>query len=85
LSQQTHVVIKAKDSGLAQDSMVLCENPVCVSKQRLIRYLTTVRPQQLEEVATAYLLSTGVLSSLSDEQLINIRKKALSLDSLLIA
>lgn len=85
LSQPTHVVIKAIDSGLSHDSMVLCENPVCVSKKRLTRYLTTIRPQQLEEVAIAYLLSTGTLTSLSDEQLINIRKKALSLDSFQIA
>lgn len=85
LNQPTHVVVRAGESGLHYDSMVLCENPVCVSKKRLTKYLTTLQPQQMEEVAVAYLLSTGALSKLTVEQLLNARKHAISLDSNRIA
>lgn len=81
LNQPTHVVVDASTSGLAYDSMVLCENPVCVSKERFTRYITTLQPQQLAEVSTAYLLATGALSKLSEGQLLNLRKRALSLDA----
>ncbi len=85
LNQPTHVVVRASESGLHYDSMVLCENPVCVSKKRLTKYLTTLQPQQMEEVAVACLLSTGALSKLTVEQLVNARKHAISLDSNRIA
>ena len=81
LNQPTHVVVQANASGLHYDSMVLCENPVCVSKKRLTRYLTTLQPQQMEKVAIAYLLATGALSKLTDEQLLNLRKRAITIDS----
>ena len=81
LNQPTHVVIQADVSGLHRDSMVLCENPVCVSKKRLTKYLTTLQPQQMEMVAIAYLLATGTISKLTEEQLLNARKRAISLDS----
>lgn len=80
LHQPTHVVIHAGTTGLHYDSMVLCENPVCVSKKRLTRYLTTLQPQQMKDVAIAYLLATGAISELTEEQLINARKRAISLD-----
>lgn len=80
LHQPTHVVVKAETCGLHHDSMVLCENPVCVSKKRLTRYLTALQPQQMKDVAIAYLLATGAISELTEEQLINARKRAISLD-----
>lgn len=80
LKQPTHVVVDAATSGLNRDSMVLCENPVCVSKDRCTRYITTLQPHQLAEVSTAYLLATGALSCLTEEQVINLRKRAVSLD-----
>lgn len=85
LNQPTHVLIKADQCGLEYDSMVLCENPVCVSKKRLIKFLTTLQPHQLEEVSIAYLLATGTISRLSEEQIIDIRKRALTLDATKVA
>ena len=41
-SQPTHVVVKASDSGLRMDSMVLCENPEKMSKARLGTYRTNI-------------------------------------------
>ena len=41
-NQPTHVVIPAEGTGLAKDSMVLCENPERMSKDRLGNYLTTI-------------------------------------------
>lgn len=34
-NQPTHVVLPAKETGLRKDSMVLCENPERMSKDRL--------------------------------------------------
>lgn len=47
-NQPTHVIIKAADSGLRRDSMVLCENPERMSKERLGQYITTL-PQQFSK------------------------------------
>lgn len=35
--QPTHVIVKSADSGLRLDSMVLCENPECMSVERTHR------------------------------------------------
>lgn len=84
-NQPTHVILNAGEAGLQHDSMVLCENPVCVSKKRLIRYLTTIKPQQMEEVSAAYLLATGAISRITEEKLIEIRNRAVSLDATQVA
>lgn len=34
-SQPTHVYISSKNSGLRYDSIVLCENPISISKDRI--------------------------------------------------
>lgn len=40
ISQPTHVYISSKNSGLRYDSMVLCENPISISKDRISKKLT---------------------------------------------
>ena len=81
VNMPTHVILKKSETGLRYDSMVLCENPVCVSKKRLTKYLTTINPEQLTEVALAYLLATGIISNISEKDLITIRDQAVSLNS----
>ena len=80
-SMPTHVILKRDESGLKYDSMVLCESPVCVSKKRLIKYLTNVSGEQFEAVALAYLLATGIMSNISEKDLIAARDRAVSLNS----
>ena len=57
-NQPTHVIIKAADSGLRRDSMVLCENPERMSKERLGQYITTLSVEHIKQVAEANLLET---------------------------
>lgn len=78
--QPTHVVLSASDSGLKHDSMVLCENPERMSKNRISHYITTLSEKQMKLVAEAYLLATSAISFLDQESLETIRKKAVSLN-----
>lgn len=78
--QPTHVVLSASDSGLKRDSMVLCENPERMSKNKISHYITTLSEKQMKLVAEAYLLATSAISFLDQESLETIRKKAVSLN-----
>ena len=40
MGQPTHVLLKASETGLLKDSVVLCENPQRMSKERIGRFLT---------------------------------------------
>lgn len=71
-AQPTHVVIRSKDSGLAMDSMVLCENPECMSKKRIGRYLTTLSDEHMKDVAAASLIATSALSYLDVGSLLEV-------------
>lgn len=77
----THVLIKACDSELQYDSMVLCENPTCVSKKRLMKYITTLSSEQMEDIAVSYLLATGIVACISENNLIAARNTAVSLSA----
>jgi len=71
-TQPTHVVIRAKDSGLTLDSMVLCENPECMSKHRIGKYLTTLSDEHMRDVAAANLIATSAVSYLDIASLLDI-------------
>ena len=75
-NQPTHVIIPADDCGLAKDSMVLCENPERMSKDRVGKYLTTVSDQYMSKVAVANLLATSAIAFVEPELLLSVRQKA---------
>lgn len=72
----THVELPAKETGLVKNSMVLCENPVCISKDRLGKYLTTIPDKFMEKIAVASLLASAVISFISPELLLATRERA---------
>lgn len=80
-SQPTHVVVKASDSGLKKDSMVLCENPECISKNKLGRYITTMPSFYMKNIAEAYILATSMISFIPPHLVYSIWKKASALNS----
>lgn len=80
-NQPTHVVIPADGTGLIKDSMVLCENPKCMSKERLGNYLTTISDEYMAEIAIANLLATSAISFINPELLSTIWQKALALNT----
>ena len=52
----THVTVYSNDSGLIKDSVVLCENPVIISKNKCGNYLTTLPVKYMRQIAIANLL-----------------------------
>ena len=60
--QPTHVIVLAKDTELKMDSMVLCENPERMSKDRIGAYITTIPDYYMRKIAIANLLATSALS-----------------------
>ena len=80
-NQPTHVVIPAEGTGLVKDSMVLCENPERMSKDRLGNYLTTIPAQYMSKVAIATLLASSAISFIDPDVLLSVWQKALALNA----
>lgn len=79
--QPTHVVLPADDTGLARDSMVLCENPERMSKERLGNYLTSIPSEYMAKIAVANLLATSAISFVEPDLLMSIWLEAASLNA----
>ena len=73
-NQPTHVIIKAADSGLRRDSMVLFG-----------QYITTLSEEHMKQVAEANLLATGAIAYLDIEALLAVWKKAAALNAVVPA
>jgi mRNA interferase MazF len=79
--QPTHVFVPADGTGLIKDSMILCENPETMSKNKLGNYLTTLPKEYMSKVAIANLLASSAISFIKPEILLNIWRKALTLNA----
>lgn len=80
-AQPTHVLVRAADSGLKLDSVVLCENPERMSKDRVGAYITSLSDHYMKEVAKASLLASSAISYLSPEMLLSVWRKAVTLNN----
>lgn len=80
-SQPTHVLLPAEETGLPKDSMVLCENPERMSKEKLGRYMTTLPQSFMAKVAEASLLATSAISYLDLESLVSAWHQACLLNA----
>lgn len=80
-NQPTHVVLPADDTGLARDSMVLCENPERMSKERMGNYLTSIPEEYMAKIAVANLLATSAISFVEPDLLMSIWLEATSLNA----
>lgn len=76
LGQPTHVLISAKKSGLKKDSVVLCENPQRMSKERIGKYLTTLSDEDMARVAEANLLASAAIAYIDPRALLGIWQRA---------
>lgn len=81
MDMPTHVVVKAEDTGLRRDSMVICENPVSVSKDKLGAYITKLPKEYMTRIAIASLLATSALDLLDQESFQEIKRKSAKLSS----
>lgn len=81
ISQPTHTFLPANKTGLSRDSIVLCENPKCICREKLGTYITTVPDAYMREIAVSYLLSTSIISFLPLESLTALWKRASNLNA----
>lgn len=80
MGQPTHVVIPSKGTGLRKDSMVLCENPERMSKDRIGVYITTLSDEYMAKIAAANLLATAAISYIDPDVLLHLWQQAISLN-----
>lgn len=80
-NQPTHVILPASETGLKRDSMVLCENPQRMSKERIGDYIAPVPVKYMAEIARANLLATSAIAFISPDLLATIWKEASVLNS----
>lgn len=80
-NQPTHVLIPAKGTGLKLDSMVLCENPVCISKTKLQKYMTTIPQEYMGKIAEANLLASSAICYLNPEILETLWERAAKMNA----
>jgi len=81
LGQPTHVFLPSEAVGLGRDSLVLCENPERMSKDRVGDYITTLSDVYLADIAIASCLATSAVAFLTEEQMLDTWKRASSLNT----
>ena len=80
-NQPTHVFIP-KEVGLRKDSMVLCENPKCMSKYKLGEDITTLPEEYMAQVAVGNILSSSAIAFIDPDLLMSVWQKALALNAI---
>lgn len=80
VSQPTHVFLP-KEVGLARDSMVLCENPEIMSKEKLGKRVTTLPEEYISQIAVGNLLASSAISFVEPDKLLSVWQKALALNA----
>lgn len=83
VNQPTHALVRAKDSGLKSDSMVLCENPERMSKERIGNYITTLSDHYMQKITEANLLATSAIAFLDVDTLLAVWERASRLNTAL--
>lgn len=81
MNMPTHVFLPSQDTGLRKDSVVLCENPVCISQHKLGRYLTSVPQRYMSDIVQANLLASSAISFLDFRTLWAVWQRAISLNA----
>lgn len=81
LNLPTHVVLRASETGLMYDSMVLAECPKCLPKSAVGSYITTLPDHVMSQIATAHLAATAAISYLDITALAAAREQAIRLNT----
>lgn len=80
LYMPTHVLVKSSDTGLKKDSIVICENPEKMSKDKVGQFITTLPENYMKEIAIANLIATSAISFIDKDSLILVWEKAIQLN-----
>ena len=81
VNQPTHVFVPSEGTGLKRDSIVLCENPERMSKEKIGMYLTTLPDKYMGMVAAANLLASSAIAYLDPDILLALWQKAITLNA----
>lgn len=79
--QPTHVFVPAEGTNLKRNSIVLCENPMSISKTRLGEYITTLSEKYLKEIAAAHLLATSAIAFMDLSSISTLCNRAIKLNA----
>lgn len=79
IGQPTHVFIP-NEVGLIRDSVILCENPQRMSKDRIGKFLLKLPDSYMSLVAEANMLASSAISYVDPDTLLSIWQKAISLN-----
>lgn len=80
IHQPTHVLLRRQESGMAKDSIVLCENPQRMSKVKIGEFITQLPDKYIRQIATASMLASSVISFITYDDLIATWRKAKALN-----
>ena len=80
VNQPTHVLINASE-WLPKDSMVLCENPECIPKNRIGDYMGRLSEENMREISGAYLLSSSCIAFLDIQAIMTLKRRAVELNA----
>lgn len=81
VSQPTHVLLDAERCGLKYTSMVLCENPQCIPKSSMTRFVTHLDDEMCAQIARAYLIASSGISFLDIKTLVTTWESAVRLNA----
>lgn len=85
IGQPTHVLLLTQETGLPKDSVVLCENPERMSKERLGEYVSTLSDDVMAKIAVANILASAAISFINLDKLIETWKQAISINATTVA
>ena len=72
---------EGSDTGLLKDSIVLCENPERMSKQRIGNYITTLSADYMSQIAISSLLASSAISFMNPDDLLSVWQQATELNT----
>lgn len=78
----THVLLFASETGLHRDSLVICENPQRLSKERLGKYISSLSDHYMRDIAEAHLIATSAISFLDHSTLLRAWHTSIKLNSI---
>lgn len=79
LGQPTHVFLSAKNTGLKYDSVVLCESPMSIPKNRIGSFIASLPRSYMRKIAKAFLLEHPMLGFLDNDEIADVKQESYSL------
>lgn len=79
-SQPTHVILDAETCGLKYTSMVLCENPQCIPKTQLGKFISHLDDFTISKIAVAQMVSSSGIAYVDFKTLVETWESSIRLN-----